>query len=50
MIRKNTKKYYYQNKIKLFGNDIQNTQKIMKEEIVKEKCNNVTLHKLLIVD
>ena len=49
-IKKNAKKNYYRDKIKLFENDIRNTWKIMKEIIGKKKCNNETLPKQLIVD
>ena len=49
-IKKNAKKNYYRDKIKLFENDIRNTWKIMKEIIGKKKCNNETLPKHLIVD
>ena len=49
-IKKNAKKNYYRDKIKLFENDIRNTWKIMKEIIGKQKCNNKTLPKHLIVD
>ena len=49
-LKKNAKKNYYQDKIKLFENDIRNTWKIMKEIIGKKKCNNETLPKQLIVD
>ena len=37
-------------KIKLFKNDIRNTWKTMKQIIDKNKCNNETLPKHLIVD
>ena len=47
---KNAKENYYRDKIKLSENDIRNTWKIMKERIVKKKCNNQTLPKHLIVD
>ena len=49
-IKKNAKKNYYRDEIKLFENDIRNTWKIMKEVIGKKKCNNETLPKHLIVD
>ena len=49
-IKKNAKKNFYRDKIKLFENDIRNTWKIMKEIIGKKKCNNETLPKHLIVD
>ena len=49
-IKRNAKKNYYRDKIKLFENDIQNTWKIMKEVIGKKICNNETLPKHLIVD
>ena len=49
-IKKNAKKNYYRDKIKLFENDIRNTWKIMKEVIGKKKCNNETLPKYLVVD
>ena len=49
-LKKNAKKNYYRDKIKLFENDIRNTWKIMKEIIGKKKCNNETLPKHLIVD
>ena len=38
-IKKNAKKNYYRDKIKLFENDIRNTWKTMKEVIGKKKCN-----------
>ena len=44
-MKKNAKKNYYQDKIKLFENDIRNTWKIMKKIIGKQKCNNETLLK-----
>ena len=44
------RKIYYPRKIKLFENDIRNTWKIMKEIIGKNKRNNKTLLKHLIVD
>ena len=49
-IKKNAKKNYHPDRIKLFENDIRNTRKIMKEIIGKKKCNNETLPKHLIVD
>ena len=49
-LKKNVKKNYYRDKIKLFENDIRNTWKIMKEKIGEKKCNNETLVKHLIVD
>ena len=49
-LKKNAKKNYYRDKIKLFENDIRNTWKIMKEIIGKKKCNSEALPKYLIVD
>ena len=47
--KKNVKKNYYRDKIKLFENDIRNRWKIMKEIIGKKKRNNKTLPEHLIV-
>ena len=49
-LKKNAKKNYYWDKIKLFENNIRNTWKILKEMIGKKKCNNETLPEHLIVD
>ena len=49
-IKKNAKKNYHRDKMKLFENDIRNTWKIMKKIIGKKKCNKETLPKHFIVD
>ena len=49
-LKKNSKKNYQQHKIKFLENDIQNIWIITKEIIGKNKCNNETLPKHLIVD